>query len=266
MAESLYSATLIETEKSSNKDFALHSHNSYEIYMFLEGDSKYIIEGESYDLSHGDIIIIRKNEMHKVYHNSETKYHRLVIMVSQDFFSHFNCKNYENAFLNKNEKLGNKINADVVHSSGLFDAIKRLEKYSDTFTTTHTAITNSILIEILHIINDISLFENAKPSHPLIKDIIGYINEHYTEEITLEIICNKFFISKYHLCHIFKESTGLTIHQYINQKRLVFAKELVDGGKSLSQAALIAGYNDYSSFYRAYVKKNNCKPTKNISI
>ena len=67
--------------------YILHSHNDYEIYMFLEGDSRYIIEDKVYTLKKNDIIIVRKNEMHRVFHNSSAKYTRIVLMISPQFFS-----------------------------------------------------------------------------------------------------------------------------------------------------------------------------------
>ena len=71
-----------------------------------------------------------------------------------------------------------------------------------------------------------------------------------------------FFISKYHLCHIFKQATGLTVHGYITDKRLTYAYELYGEGKNLSDAAALAGFSCYSAFYRAYTKKYGMPPKK----
>ena len=68
-----YDATELIMENPSNVNFQLHNHDSYEIYMFLEGDAKYIVEGNTYSLEPCDMIIIRKHEMHRVFHNSSTK-------------------------------------------------------------------------------------------------------------------------------------------------------------------------------------------------
>ena len=261
MSEFLYSANHTVTDKPSNNDFCLHNHKEHEIFVFLEGDSKYVVEEKSYNLSPGDIIIIRKQEMHRIFHNSEKQYKRIFLMLSHDFFTHYNCEEYENSFFANDLKLGNKINSKIVHSSGLYDAIMRLGKYSDDFTNLYTPISNSIMIEILHIINHISLFEVAETSNETIKDIIDHINKHFKEEIKIGMLCNKFFISKYYLCRVFKEATGLTIHEYIDQKRLTYAEELRISGMSLTDAALSAGYSSYSSFYRAFVKKHNSSPS-----
>lgn len=260
MSNSTYQISDTTMEAPSNDHFYLHAHGEHEIFMFLEGDSKYVVEDKNYDLSPGDIIIIRKHEMHRIYHNSDKKYRRLVLMVFPEFFAEFGCSEYENAFLSNDSKLGNKINSETVHSSGLYDAIMRLKKYSKDFSELYTPISNSIMIEILHLINHISLFEEADSSNKVIKGVIHYINNHFTEKITLDDLCERFFVSKYYLCHIFKESTGLTVHEYIKQKRLTLAKDYVREGKTLTEAALLSGFSDYSSFYRAYIKKHQKNP------
>lgn len=260
MADYLYSFDEKLNPTSSNKHFYLHNHNEYEIYMFLEGDAKYVVEDRNYDLVHGDIIIIRKHEMHRVFHNSDKKYRRIIIMISPDFFTEHKCPEYEAVFLDKGPNVGNKIGADTVRSSGLYDTIMRLKKYSDGFSRPNTAISDSIMIEMLHIINGITNFETDKASHSTIKNVINYINQNFTEEITLDILCKQFFVSKYHLCRIFKDATGLTVQNYIKQKRITLALELTKNGASLTEAALEAGFKNYSSFYRACLDRYNISP------
>ncbi len=256
----LYSAKEITLNNSNNNHFRLHNHDEYEICLFLEGDSKFIVEEKIYDLSPCDIMVMKKNEMHRIFHNRETRYKRVVIMVSPDFFIKNNCTEYEAPFLKEHLNAGNKIKAELVRSSGLYDAILRFKEYSDNFTISDKRVLNSTMIEILYLINKISVFENADNYDKTIKNVINYINNSYTEDITLEMLSDRFFISKYYLCHIFKKATGLTVLQYINQKRLTLALDLVKEGKSLTEASLLSGFNSYSSFYRTYMKKYKQSP------
>lgn len=266
MPDCLYNIMDNVVKNYTNANYKLHNHSEYEIYLYLNGDCKYIIEEKMYDLSRGDIIIIRKHEMHKVFHNSTDKdYHRIIIMVSPEFFTMAGCPEYEDAFLNKSGKVGNKISGSLVHSSGLYDAIMRLKKYTNNFTATSSPIANSTMTEILYLINEISLFEKAETPRGTINNVINYINMHFTEDITLDKLSEIFFVSKYHLCHIFKETTGLTLQQYIKQRRLTLVEDLKKEGITLAQAAATAGFCDYSSFYRAYKKKHKHSPTeKNV--
>lgn len=264
MVDTLYSANETTSSSPLKTQFHLHSHSDYELYLFLEGDAKYVVEEKVYDLSLGDVIIIRKHEMHRVFHASNKKYRRIVIMVSPDFFTAHNCPEYESVFLKEHADTGNRINAEIVRSSGLLDAMMRFKQYSEDFKKLNSPIAESMMMEILYLLNRISSFESADTTNKIVKNVIDYINGHFTSEITLETLCEKFYVSKFHLCHIFKASTGLTIQQYIRQKRLTLVDELRGEGKTLTEAALSSGFGDYSSFYRAYVKRHQKNPTKNM--
>lgn len=250
-------------EDISKSVFRLHNHDDYEIYMFIEGDSNYVVEGRSYSLQPYDMIVIRRHEMHRVYHRSNAPYSRFVIMVKPEFFDEHACRVYERQFKETHSDAGNKITADVVRSSGLYDAYMRLKKYSCEFTVTHDPVVQSIIVEILYLIDKVTLFAHDDSSNKQLADVINYINSHYTEDLYLEDIASRFFISKYHLCHLFKETTGLTMHTYINRKRITRVRELVADGSNITNAVVNAGFNNYSSFYRAYVKVFGVSPGKN---
>ncbi len=239
---------------TNNDNFKLHSHDEYEILLFIKGDSYFVVEDKIYSLEPGDVIIVRKHEMHRVYHNKTGEYHRFCCMVSPDFFIEKNCPEYEDVFSNPFDKRGNKISSDVVHSSGLYDAITRLGKYSDSFTKTNTAISDSIIVEMLHIIHNIQSFTKADVANKQIKPVIVYINNNYTSDISLDFLADKFYLSKFYMCRLFKEATGHTIHSYIKNKRLTYANELIKNGMNMTDAAMKSGFNNYSSFYQAMKK------------
>lgn len=257
-----YDITKLTLENPSNENFHLHSHDAYEIYMFLEGDAKYVVEENTYTLEPCDIIVIRRHEMHRVYHNSSARYRRYVLTVESGFFAENGCTEYEKPFTDFPVNAGNKISADIVRSSGLYSAFRRLDKYSDSLTVKDTPIAKALVTEILYLINTISEFSAADMPENQLKAIISHINNHYTENIVLDELERIFFISKYHLCHIFKQATGLTVHGYITDKRLTYAYELYGEGKNLSDAAALAGFSCYSAFYRAYTKKYGMPPKK----
>ena len=79
--------------------------------------------------------------------------------------------------------------------------------------------------------------------------------------MTLDNLARYFFVSKFYLCRVFKKHNGISIHSYINQKRIIIAKQYIDSGMSAAAAADMVGYADYSAFYRAYVKIVGRSPT-----
>ena len=260
-----YSITHHITESPSSANFFLHCHDEYEIMFFESGDSKFVIEDKTYSLAPGDIIIARKHEMHRIYHNSPTRYQRFVLMVAPEFFQQHNCTAYEAQFLRSSEEIDNKISAELVRSSGLYDAFFRYMRFSENFSEDpNSPILVATIIEILYLINKTTRFSTADYTCGPIKSILQYLNNTYTEDITLDMLAEKFFISKYYLCRAFHKATGLTVHDYIRLKRLTLARELKTEGKSISEAAMMAGFTDYSSFYRAYIKEYGVSPRNDL--
>lgn len=259
--DTYYSISEMHTDAPSDADFRLHNHNDYEIFLFLEGDARYVVEDNVYTLEPGNLIIIRKHEFHRIYHNSSSPYSRVVLMVSPDFFQQNACADYEAQFLNAPIGTGHKISAKVARASGLYDAFMRYKKYSEEYQMSRdTPVLKSIIIEILYLINQIRDFSSSDISMGPIKAVILYLNNHYTSDITLDFLQEKFFVSKYYLCREFRKSTGLTVHEYIRRKRIAKIRELCAQGMPIGDAALEVGFHDYSSFYRAFQKEYGVSP------
>lgn len=239
--------------------FRLHVHEKYEIYMFLEGDTHYVVEADTYPLRPGDVIVIRKNQMHRAHHQSQKRYQSLVLWVSPEFFSANGCEEYEEQFIHP-EAHGSKIDAATVRSSGLYDAMMRLRKYSNRCTEPDKPVIRAIAMEILYLIQNIKSYSAAEQGNARLQSVFSFINANFTKPITLEDIAENCFISKYHLCRIFPEITGLTVHRYIISKRLAYAYSLIREGVNLGRAAEAAGFGTYSSFYRAYLDEFGRSP------
>lgn len=252
-------------ETPSNENFHLHNHNEYELLLFLEGDARYVVEEKNYTLEPGDIILIRKHEMHRIYHNRPVCYRRILLMVAPEFFQENHCQEYETQFLKTYPGMGNKIAADIVRSSGLYDAFERYRKYSEEFKLDMEApVLKAIVTEILYLVNKIAGFSAADLTNSPMKPVILYLNNCYTEDITLDMLEEKFYMSKYYICRAFRRATGLTIHEYIRRKRLTKVRELKNSGMSISEAAMKSGFHEYSSFYRAYLKEYGVPPGKDM--
>ena len=81
---------------------------------------------------------------------------------------------------------------------------------------------------------------------------VDYINAHYAEEITLDHLAQKFYVSKYHLSHEFSRVVGSGVYRYILLKRLLMARELLMLATPPGEVALRCGFQEYSNFYRAF--------------
>ncbi|MDE7250911.1 MAG: AraC family transcriptional regulator, partial [Lachnospiraceae bacterium] len=103
-------------------------------------------------------------------------------------------------------------------------------------------------------INNPEVFHKMARYDKKVVEIIHYINENLASDLTIETLSDKFFLSKYHMMRKFKEETGYSMHQYILEKRVLAARNLILAGSAATVASAECGFKDYSTFSRAYKK------------
>jgi AraC-like DNA-binding protein len=211
------------------------------------------------------MLIIRKNELHCFYRHVPAPYRRIILGVGPAFFKENNCQEYEEQFLKSSQNRDNKISASIVKSSGLLDAFLRYQKYSKNFSVNEDEpVLKAIVVEILYLIHKCSNFTQSEVVKDSMKPVITYLNTKYKEDITLDRLCERFYLSKPYLCKAFMRSTGLTINEYIRKKRLAEVKELKMRGMNISEAAVKAGFRNYTAFYRAYKREYGRSPREDL--
>ena len=89
---------------------------------------------------------------------------------------------------------------------------------------------------------------------------VEYIETHYPEGLSLDTLSEQCFVSKFHLSHEFRRQVGLSVHQYILDRRLRAARELLLRGEAPSRVAPRCGFGDYPGFYRAFVARYGVGP------
>lgn len=214
--------------------FRMHTHESYELYYFAEGGGIYRVEGTPYPLCKGDILIMRPAEAHFIDITENRPYTRLSVNFKPGLFSNIDPNDRLLAPFN-NRKIGtfNRYRAENFKSNAYNHFIKNI--MTDSPDRRLQTITN-----LLPLLNEISLaftsVTETEVNKSLDSRIISYINRHLSENITLEDICEKYYISKTHLCRIFKKATASTVGEYITVKRLVNARQLILSGTSPTKA------------------------------
>lgn len=242
-------------------DFRMHTHEAYELYYFVGGSGIYRVEGTPYPLECGDILIMRPAEAHYIDITGIKPYTRLSINFKPEILSDIDPNGRLLVPFN-NRKIGtfNRYRAENFKSDAYSVFIKNI--MTDSPDKRLQTITN-----LLPLLNEISIafasVSETEVNKSIDSRIISYINRHLSENITLEDICEKYYISKTHLCRIFKKATASTVGEYITVKRLVMARQLILSGTPPTKAYLQCGFKDYSVFYRAYKKKYGIAPSEN---
>lgn len=104
----------------------------------------------------------------------------------------------------------------------------------------------------MYILNFITDYESYNTKNLVVQDIIGYINENFKFIQNIDEIANALNYSKSHIYAMFKKNTGITIHDYIIQKRLAHTELLYQKGENLTSACISSGFPSYNNFAYTY--------------
>lgn len=243
------------TKKPNMDEFHMHAHDFYEIYCFLSGDAKYFVEGNIYKLRPGDILFIKKAEAHSLLINSPAPYERIVISFDAAALTDSEVQKVISFFDGLPLGSGNRFPYSMFNDRHWHYYIDKMLSYENN---EKKGLYLSVLVnEMYECCFDILNIQTEKDDF---SNIIAYLNTHLTDALTLDSICARFYISKSQLNRKFKRMTGSTVWEYITAKRLLMAKELLQGGEPPAKVFSECGFNDYTSFFRAYKAKFAAAP------
>ena len=243
-----------------------HNHDFYEFYFFVDGSVTYCIEEKTYELMSGDVLIIPPGKLHKPYVSSNLKYERAVLWLKQDYLK--SLDESENGIVKELKQLINEGRYLVSHKGKeqkkILSILKEIGyEISLSSSAERTAVSAYIVLLLINLVRAAKFQDNAKVSfvnESIVPSMIEYINTHISEPLSSQSIAEHFFINKYHLHHIFKQYTSVSLYDYIISKRIIFAKSLIRHGKNLTDACFACGFKDYSAFYKAFVSKTGVSP------
>ena len=246
-----------------------HYHDFDKITFFLGGKVTYMVEGVTYFLKPWDILLVQHNLIHKPIIDVSEPYERVVLWLGEEWLA-------------SRSQAGAKLAAcfDITREQGFHllrpDGERRME-YMQTIQHLGEALRakgfgSKQLADILcqklliDINRDLLAANTAKEEtdsyrvDPKMEEILRYISSHLKEDLSVDTLAQNFYISRYYLMHRFKDVTGYTLHQYIIQKRLFKAGELIRAGAPIMKAAEEAGFSEYSTFLRAFQNTFHMSP------
>lgn len=236
-----------------------HCHVEYEILYVLEGNGKYVIEGEEYPIKPRTVLFAPPFSYHSVKLLPDVPYERFVLQFSASDLTQ-ETQAFLNAIDNSLEGVGGYYAADSISPSilSLFERFEYTENLPERERKEYRRLLTSEIVLILSVAARENIQHDEKE---LGARVIKYLNEHIEKDVSLDKLAKRFFVSKYYLCRAFKKHNGISVHGYVNQKRVMYAKQLIESGETASSAAYRVGFGDYSAFYRAYVKIIGKSPT-----
>lgn len=239
-----------------------HYHDTYEIYLLLEGRRYAFYDNTCYTLERGDMIICKPFDIHYSESRESDYYERYVLNFREEILSEV---------LTCNEKylLLEKINPCVVHLSEeqtkkMYEFYERIDNYMKKKGPFKDKLVCSALFQLLVYVTECT--ENKKINagktvSPQIITAIKFMNENYGQQLTLDDIAEAACVSKYYFSRTFKEVTGATVMEYLNNVRLTKVHNLlIETEYTTDEIAQSTGFSSSVHLIRAFNKAYGVSP------
>ena len=256
-----YHHTLTPNPDPDRFPFRLHSHNMHEIYYFVQGCADFTVEGTTYRLEKGMLLLSASGQVHHLTINDRNvPYERIVLMFGigkstayTERLNDFSDSQSRIFKLSDREQVWFEESCLAIENSDLGE--KQLEDAIESLT--NVILTKlSTLSEITH--------HDERQNNETVNQIVRYINRNLTSQLSLDMIGKELFRDKAHLNRVFKSVMGCGIWEYVIQKRVFNARQQLYLTKSVSAAFAASGFRDYSVFYRNYVRCTGMSPTADL--
>lgn len=237
--------------------FKSHSHNMVEIYYFLRGNARFVVEGNIFPLERGNILVMASGQTHHLLLEPSAAYERMALLIDTA------------AVPQEFEALSEQIYA----GANLFTLTKCeqiwFEESFSLITKASTDAQKNLIFSCISMIFSMlstKLTPTAQPQveDDIIKNTINYINKNLSNELSLEIISNALYCSKASLNRKFREIMGCTVWEYVVRRRIYSARQRLFLGGNITDAYQKSGFCDYSSFFRAYKKIIGISPSEDL--
>ena len=244
------------------RDF--HFHEFDKVVLLLAGRVYYIVEGHSYALKPWDVLLVKHHTIHQAEIDQSVPYERIIIYLDGKYFGRSMPEAHLMDSFDQADRSGQHLLTPSVSQRQEIQRV--LRAYEDSARDEGIgapALRETFIIQLL--IHISRMTASAAPSResqydPKIQQVLSYINEHLHEELTVDQLAERAYLSKYHFMRLFKAQTGSTVHAYVRQKRLLHAARLIREGVSVGKAAADSGFGDYTAFHRAFRESFGISP------
>lgn len=251
------------TSKQMND--AYHMHDSYELYLFLNGNADYYIEQHCYRLKRGDLLLINSQEIHRVVSGEGTPYERIATHFYPEVVRNYCTRQTDllSCFEKRKNAERNLISLPPYALEQYLALADRLHSAVASESYGHDILAYTYLLQMLVLANTCFRDSTVMPEDlmpQLSYRIMSYINEHLTAGLSIQALADHFYMNRSYMSRKFHEQTGCSIREYIILKRVSLAKSLLKQGRPVSDVCELSGFHDYSNFIRTFKKYAGVSP------
>ena len=258
----------LSSQTGTKVDF--HYHEFCKLLLLVSGRGSYVVDGQRYLLQPGDVVLIGSRSAHRPELEEDSPYERIIIYISPEFLQSASTADCDLLELFSGSH-GHVLRLKENERKRVFAMAAALEKELAGVDFGREILSNTELLRILVEVGRQQRRKDAQNPDPVVpKDSrvlewMAYLDRHLNEDMDMDHLAERFFISKFHMMRMFRAETGFTIHTYLMQRRLLAARQLIDTGMRATEACYRCGFRSYSSFTRAYSKHFGTTPTGRIA-
>ncbi|MBR4474521.1 MAG: helix-turn-helix domain-containing protein [Oscillospiraceae bacterium] len=250
---------------TAGQERSFHFHDFDKIVLLLSGNVDYTVENTVYPLQPWSVLLVRHHAIHRALIDVSAPYERIILYLDPGFFERiFPSAGLMDCFRTADRTGRCLLLPDDEQREELSALLASFEKALSDERPGSDTMRDTLIAQLLITINRISAAECPAPDRAAdekIRQTLSYINENLSSDLSIDTLADRVFLSRYHFMRLFKEQTGSTVHQYVRQKRLLYAARLIREGVPAVRAASDAGFNDYSVFHRAFRSSFSISPT-----
>ena len=237
----------------------MHDHSYFEIYFLQKGEREYFIGDRFYKVAEGDTVLIPPNTLHRTVGGMA---HRSLVHINGEYLErYFSPMMVESLSCLNGISVLRPADEDAAHVLGIYQAL--LEGYGKHLAEGgQETLLAGYVFELLFLLSNKEKTGERQERAPLrMEEIVRYIHENYASIRSIGELADEFFLSKYHLCHLFTKHLGLSIVSYINMIRVRAACRLLDAGeRSITDLALSTGFNSSAYFCKVFKEQMHVTP------
>lgn len=243
-----------------------HFHDSYEMYYLLSGERYYFIRDKTYHIVKGNLVLIDRYDLHRTLDANISSWERILINFKPEFLMPENAdgiKRLVSMFNTGSSVLSFTVKGQTIIEDILFKLLAEAEGANTSFEEMLAAYLIQLLVFISRYTeqNTLSSDSCVHYVHKRAIPIVQYINSHYMEPLSLNMLAKLFYMSPYYLCKVFKESTGFTCIEYLNQIRVKEAQTLLRRtDSSVTEVSGRVGFGSVSQFGRVFKEISGVSP------
>ncbi|MDO4816713.1 MAG: AraC family transcriptional regulator [Bacillota bacterium] len=253
---------------TAGQELDFHFHDFDKIVILLSGSVDYTVEGTSYKLKPRDVLLVRNHMIHKAVIDVSVPYERIIIYLNSAYVDRFAPDSgLMECFAQAEKRRFCLMRPDEAEWENVSSCLENLERCAEDNGYGADLMRGTSLTQLMIQLNRImqsnaDMERESAEYNEKIAAVLSYINEHISEELTVDELAARSYLSRYHFMRLFKAQTGCTVHNYIRQKRLNLAARLIREGVPAGRASSECGFSDYSAFHRAFSQTFGVSPGK----